>query len=474
MTIPTYPNLTIIANAGSVPIPVGQTVSDFPGGAYVPYVSLQQDSSPIGTYSITLTDTSGLTTFGASANIPTGTVDGITITGNGTSSITITSQYGLSNLDTVLFQTLTYTVSAPTNGDTIQLSATGPNGETATASMTIQAAMACFVSGTRIATVNGPVPVEHLSVGDQVITARGEIRPIRWLGHVAIDCTALRHPSACYPVSVRAGAFGRNLPRRDLLLSSGHHVYAEGVLVPISALENGVTITRQPVSEVTYWHVELDTHDVILAEGLPTESYLDTGNRSSFTGRAGMAFLHRASVDSDAESQIWAASACAARAVDGQRVVNLRWRLLEEAKALGLDTTHDPGLQLLADDRPVTGAWAGEWLNVALPAGARTLRILSRAALPVWSNAANDDQRLLGLCINEVIVDGSAIRHDDPVFVSGFHGSEREDENAWRWTDGDAIIDVTGMRSLTMRVLTQAVYPASTLDPVRPAHPQAA
>ncbi len=464
--MPSYPNLTIIANAGTTPIPVGQSVSDFPGGSSVPFVSLQLDNAPVGTYSITITDTSGLTTFTAQ---PEG--DGA-VTGSGTSSITISGS--ISNIDTSLFQTLTYTVSAPTNGDTIQLSATGPNGLTATNTMTIQAALGCFVSGARIATVNGPVPVENLIVGDQVITAKGEIRPVRWLGHVTIDCESLRHPSACYPVSVRAGAFGRNLPQRDLWLSAGHHVFADGILAPISALENGLTIVRQPVGRVTYWHVELDTHDVILAEGLPTESYLDTGNRSGFTRHDGVTPLRPLPPDSDAMSYIWAANACAPRADSGQRFDNLRWRLLEEAKTLGFEMTADADVRLLVDDQPVAGEWAGQRLTVTLPEGARTLRILSRAALPMWSYAGSGDDRRLGLSLNEVTVDGRRLPHDNPAFVSGFHRVEREGEQSWRWTDGDAVLDVTGVRCLVMRIVTLDAYPVATVDAVRFEEAQAA
>ena len=55
-----------------------------------------------------------------------------------------------------------------------------------------------------------------------------------------------------------------------------------GHLVPIMCLVNGTTISRTPVEAVTYWHVELDAHDILLAEGLPAESYLDWGDRDFF------------------------------------------------------------------------------------------------------------------------------------------------------------------------------------------------
>jgi hypothetical protein len=96
------------------------------------------------------------------------------------------------------------------------------------------------------------------------------------------------------PVRIRADAFGPNLPRRDLFLSPDHALYAEGVLIPVKHLINGDTIRQIDLPAVTYVHVELPQHGVILAEGLPAESYLDTGDRPSFANAAGPVALHAA------------------------------------------------------------------------------------------------------------------------------------------------------------------------------------
>ena len=66
-------------------------------------------------------------------------------------------------------------------------------------------------------------------------------------------------------------------------------MFVDGVLIPIRHLVNGRSIREQPVEAVTYWHVELDRHDIMLAEGLPCESYLDTGNRAAFANGATIA-----------------------------------------------------------------------------------------------------------------------------------------------------------------------------------------
>ena len=88
------------------------------------------------------------------------------------------------------------------------------------------------------------------------------------------------------PVRVRANAFGNNRPARDLRVSPGHSLCVDvlgGVLIPAMALINGTSIVQEDVDHITYWHVELDSHDVILAENLPCESYLDMGNRGFFS-----------------------------------------------------------------------------------------------------------------------------------------------------------------------------------------------
>jgi hypothetical protein len=136
----------------------------------------------------------------------------------------------------------------------------------------------CFATGTRLLTAAGEIAVEHLSVGDLVPTRLGRrLAPVRWIGRRAVDCRRHRRPSEVWPVRVRAGAFGPGQPARDLVLSPDHAVHVAGALVPVRYLVNGASVRQQAVDQVEYWHVELATHDVLLAEGLPVESYLDTG-----------------------------------------------------------------------------------------------------------------------------------------------------------------------------------------------------
>ncbi len=131
----------------------------------------------------------------------------------------------------------------------------------------------------------GPaLPCGHVEVA-AAVTASGGTRPIRWTGHRVIDRGRHPRPNEVLPVRIAAHAFGAGWPSRDLLVSPGHAICVDlggEVLIPALALVNGTTITRTVVGSIAYWHVELDSHDVILAEGLPSESYLEMGNRRFF------------------------------------------------------------------------------------------------------------------------------------------------------------------------------------------------
>lgn len=147
----------------------------------------------------------------------------------------------------------------------------------------LQITIACFCPGTLIVTGDGEMPVERLAVGQDVITASGRRRPIRWIGQRSYSGRFLAANPAVHPVRIRAGALQGALPRRDLVLSPDHAVFLDGLLVPARCLVNGTTIVRERgLARVEYYHVELDSHDILLAEGAPSESFVDDDSRSMF------------------------------------------------------------------------------------------------------------------------------------------------------------------------------------------------
>ena len=151
----------------------------------------------------------------------------------------------------------------------------------------------CFLAGTRIATPGGGTPVESLAIGDRVLTADGSTAPVRWVGVqtiVSVFADRLR----CFPIRITAGALGPDMPVRDLLVSPDHALFLDGVLVQAGALANGTTIVRETAmpERFTYFHVELEDHALILAEGVPAETFLDTVTRRRFDNFAEYAALY--------------------------------------------------------------------------------------------------------------------------------------------------------------------------------------
>jgi hypothetical protein len=191
--------------------------------------------------------------------------------------------------------------------------------------------VACFASGTRLRTPSGDVPVEQLSVGDTLLTVSGVGLPIRWIGRRTVDLRRHPKPRDVQPVRIAAHAFGWRQPRRPVLVSPDHALYCDGVLIPVRYLIDGQQIAQLNRETVTYWHVELDRHDVILADGLPVESYLDTGDRSNFVNGGGAIALYP-----DFSSRVWEAAACAPLVVTGPKVDAARRLIAASVKSAAL------------------------------------------------------------------------------------------------------------------------------------------
>jgi len=182
--------------------------------------------------------------------------------------------------------------------------------------------VACFLAGTRIATVDGARAVETLDVGDEVITQLGSPGQIVWCGSREIDTTKHPHPEQVWPIRIARHAISENVPERDLYVSPDHALYLDGVLIPAKFLINGTTIAQVKRQHVVYHHIELERHDVVLAEGLPAESYLDTGDRVKFSGGRVVA-LHP-----DFTARTWEMAGCASLVVGGAGLEKARERVL--------------------------------------------------------------------------------------------------------------------------------------------------
>jgi autotransporter passenger strand-loop-strand repeat protein len=183
----------------------------------------------------------------------------------------------------------TYTIADPNDPAGTPFSTVNDGG-------VVELLIPCYANGTHILTTEGERLVEDIAVGDTVVTVRDggpATAKVVWTGRRTIDILRYNKPEIVRPVRILAGAFGNNTPERDLRLSPHHAVYIDGALFEAVALINGITVIQEQTTRfVTYHHIELEQHDIMLAEGLPAESFLDTGNRDMFENTTGALQLH--------------------------------------------------------------------------------------------------------------------------------------------------------------------------------------
>ena len=308
---------------------------------------------------------------GSSATAPANSIDfrdhTVTVTGDTTGSGT-TGTITLSDGSTL-------TLSGITNSPGSWFVDTVDDGAGGT--KVFLADVVCYARGTLIQTADGERPVETLRPGNQVITlVDGEEVPrtVRWLGHRRIDLTAHPRPETVAPIRIRSDAFADNIPRRDLLVSPDHAIFVDGMLICARQLVNGTTIRQEKGwTAADYYHVELDRHAILLAEGLPAESYLDTGNRGFFANGDAPLTLHP-DLTTTRDHPNREAGSCAPFVFDDAAIRPVWRRLAERAEALGHVwiapvTTDDPGLRLLAGGRSIAPVTSGGGRYVfALPA----------------------------------------------------------------------------------------------------------
>lgn len=251
-------------------------------------------SSPASNHSFVTLTVSGIPTgakVGFNSGASTITVAGFTFTvalSGGTATITKTSGLGTATRGdwATALQGLqidaTSAFSIANGNYALTIGGTPTAGDTVTTSGETLG-VTCFYAGTLIATPAGGVAVETLKAGDLVLTADGVAAPVRWLGRQSLS-TVFGDKLRVLPIRIKAGALAANVPARDLLVSPDHALLVEGVLIQAGALVNGTSILRETAvpDVIDYYHVELDGHALLLAEGAPAESFVDNAGRIRF------------------------------------------------------------------------------------------------------------------------------------------------------------------------------------------------
>jgi hypothetical protein len=281
--------------------------------------------------------------------------------------------------------------------------------------------------------------VEALRPGDLVLTHEGEALPVRWIGERRVNARSHPEPSVVLPIRIRRDAFGPGRPHRDLLVSPDHAIYIDKMLIAARLLANGASVLPDPgIEHPHYFHVELSRHAVLLAEGLPAESYLDTGNRGCFANAGLSIVLHPDFARLDRAS-----TSCAPFVIDPAVVAPIWHRL---AKAAGVDRPEavptDPTPCLLAGGRTLRPLLAEGAIAFALPPGLASVRLVCRTERPSDREPWRDDRRPLGLQVRRITVQtGAGLRDialDDPALGAGWWPVENDSAGRRRWTAGAA------------------------------------
>ncbi|QEE86961.1 hypothetical protein EOV40_014620 (plasmid) [Acetobacter oryzoeni] len=330
----------------------------------------------------------------------------------------------------------------------------------------------CFLAGSMIRTSESDVAVEDLQIGDDVIAFDWRnntdvIREVVWIGKArATVRPELSDDEAGWPVRILKDAVSDGVPYKDMLITAEHCLFFKDRFVPVRMLVNGASIFYdKSITSYDYYHVETEQHSVITADGMLTESYLDTGNRSSFRQEGTIVTL-RGSVKS------WIDDAGAPLEVDRSFVESLfhalKWRENSVAgcqiPAETVEITNDPDLHLItqmgAVIRPMRRT--ANRYSFMLPSETHSVRILSRASRP--SDVIGpfvDDRRYMGVAVAEVqlqcakkLCDITA--HLQEKMLVGWHDTDWTD---CAWTDGDAELPLgdhlthgeMGILSITVR-----------------------
>jgi hypothetical protein len=216
------------------------------------------------------------------------------------------------------------------------------------------------------------------------------------------------------------------------------------------------------VKTVSYHHVELDRHAIMIAEGVQAESYLDTGNRAFFSN-AGLAMILHPEMTLNESLRCWEADACAPLMVKPEAVKPVWQRFADRAVAMGYAqpvhaTTTNADIHLIVNGKIVRPlATQDNTVSFMVPANARSIRLVSRATRPSALTPWLDDPRTLGVAIRSVTLRGqtgeSVLNADHPALREGWNTAEHTGHgDFWRWSTGNAALPFVTSGPCTLEI----------------------
>ncbi|AHJ68549.1 Adhesin family protein [Granulibacter bethesdensis] len=349
-------------------------------------------------------------------------------------------------------------------------------------------ALVCFLGGSMISTPEGEKPVETICPGHTILAfenSQSVARKVIWSGvattHVNQDLPA---DQAGYPVRIRKDAVSDHVPYKDMLITPDHCLYLDGYFIPARLLVNGRTIFYdRSFTSYQCYHIETEKHAIITADGVLTETYLDTGNRRQFSPLSTEQTSGNVTLFGGRKSN-WAEDAAAKLAVTPDLVEpvfrRIEARANEFAPPARPSTTTERQLQIKTQDgqmlrqvREINGR-----VLFMVPAGVNAVRILSNASRPCdVTGPFLDDRRNLGVLIGEAVLYDSGMTHTlnahlEHEGLEGWHNPPPYEASTGacsgqRWTNGNALLPL-GKRQdgaiglLSLQVLAGGPYIIAT------------
>ncbi|MCP1203895.1 Hint domain-containing protein [Acetobacter oryzoeni] len=308
----------------------------------------------------------------------------------------------------------------------------------------------CFLSGSLIQTPSGTTSIENLTVGDDVVSYVDGVatpRRVTWTGQAHCNVRAhLPDDEAGYPVRILKDAISNGVPFKDMLITAEHCLFFDGQFVPVRMLVNGRSIFfDKSITSYDYYHIETEAHSIIMADGMLTESYLDTGNRS--------AFLQKGNVVSIGRSRNLSWDDAAVPLTVSRETIEPLFRKIEkradkagfaihtEARSL----TNESNLHLTTNTGAIIrpARHSNGRVVFMIPDGVESVRIVSNASRPCdVIGPFVDDRRQLGVLVGTITLFES---HRTRMLTDHLHdaqlsGWNNVEEGTMRWTSGNALL----------------------------------